>query len=163
MTTNKNPRKKYRPGVRKNPVGLAVARASLRDTALELKINMYLTEEGEHAPELLGHLALVIGTCAEAGLMVYGPEPWVKRMHAGLRNVQALCLDNGYRWSKASVTVFEELLDTAAESLMTMPLPELLVAHDAALWFCRVIKAQKVSRDTVLGVEAWNKRKGTPT
>ncbi len=144
--------------VRSNPVGALYARQNLRKTALDCKLRIYLTAHGEEAVDLLADLAVILGTCAEAGRMMVGGEAWVKMLHSGLRNIQAMCLD-GYRWSAAPAPYLDACLDTVEARMMLIPLPELVVAHSAAHWLGRAVRGRAVTKDMIAGAEAWSPKR----
>ncbi|ATA57233.1 hypothetical protein CKY39_31410 [Variovorax boronicumulans] len=94
---------------RSHPVATAVAKAQMAS---------HMTADAEPARDLLAHLGWVIGIGAEIAAVVAPGLAQAKRLHAALRTVVQLSIDNAWQAAQAGV-----LSDAATEA------KDLLVAH----------------------------------
>lgn len=81
-------------------------------------IAVYMTADGEPARDLLAHLGWVIGIGAEIAALVAPGNAQAKRLHAALRTVIQLGIDDAWQAAQAGV-----LSDAANEA------KDLLVRH----------------------------------
>jgi hypothetical protein len=103
---------------RSHPVATAVAKAQMASHMTTVSIAVYMTTDGEPARDLLSHLGWVIGIGAEIAAAVAPGLAQAKRLHAALRTVVQLSMDNAWQAVQAGV-----LSDAATEA------SELLIAH----------------------------------
>lgn len=103
---------------RSHPVATAVAKAQMTSHMTTVSIAIYMATDGEPARELLSHLGWVIGIGAEIAAAVAPGLAQAKRLHAALRTVIQLSVDNAWQAAQAGV-----LSDAATEA------SELLIAH----------------------------------
>ena len=103
---------------RRHPVAAAVAKAQMASHMTTVSIAVYMTAEGEPARDLLAHLGWVIGIGAEIAAVVAPGLTQAKRLHAALRTVIQMSMENAWRAAQAGV-----LSDAATEA------KDLLIAH----------------------------------
>lgn len=101
-----------------HPVATAVAKARMASHMTTVGIAVYMTADGEPARDLLSHLGWIIGIGAEIAAEVAPGLPQAKRLHAALRTVIQLSMDNAWQAVQAGV-----LADAANEA------SALLIAH----------------------------------
>jgi len=86
-----------------HPVATAVAKARMASHMTTVGIAVYMTADGEPARDLLSHLGWVIGIGAEIAAEVAPGLPQAKRLHAALRTVIQLSMDNAWQAAQAGV------------------------------------------------------------
>lgn len=103
---------------RSHPVATAVAKKLMASQMTTISIAVYMTADGEPARDLLSHLGWVVAIGAEIAAAVEPGRAQAKRLHAALRTVIKLSIDNAWQAGQAGV-----LSDAATEA------SELLIAH----------------------------------
>lgn len=84
-----------------------------------VSIAVYMTADGEPARDLLSHLGWVIGIGAEIAAAVAPSLPQAKRLHAALRTVIQLGIDNA--WQAAQAGVLSNAANEASALLIAHP------------------------------------------
>ena len=132
-----------------SPVTAAVTQQALRQSANNLAIRVYLTDDGESDLNLLSELAFVIGLGAEVALATGGS----RSLHGALRSLLAMAVDGG-RWQAAQAGLMHRMVDEAlALSLKHTPLA--MGRTGNALWVSGRIARGEAGMDDVAGAEVY--------
>lgn len=151
MSKKQTRRKTYDP--LRGPVAAALARKDLHDKIVTTATRCYLTGSHERCEDLLADLMIIIATCCEAGLITYGREPWVSRLHAGLRNIQAVCLEHEYRWQSSLAGYFHDLLVLCEQHMFNVDKEAFVKAHHASQWAANIVRNRQVKPNMIASVE----------
>lgn len=130
-----------------NPVGLAFAKQTLVSSARDIKIELYLRDDGDDCTGMLANLAILIGTACSAGAAIEDRPAWVRQLHGALRTVQHLCMA-GYKWQPEYAHAFSRALEIAESKVMTLPVDALFKALHEAHWF-----SDRIERHVIDGQE----------
>lgn len=135
--------------IKSNPVEIALARESLRQTVQRAQIQALMLEDGEECSGMLADYALIVGTACEAGAMTKGREPWVRQLHGTLRSIIDLCT-HGYGWRYDQAMAMQNSLELANEKLFQLPNKELSEAFQSARVLAHQIATKAIKGDEVL-------------
>jgi len=151
-----------KPIAQQSLVGRAVARSAAATSLREIRKNLtrvsvtaYLTEDGEPAPTLLGHLAVMIGVGAEIGLSQAPDAIETRRMHAALRTVTQMGIDGG-RWNASQAKVLHEAAELSVKAFEDYPAVGVLMLP-AACKLAEEVRRGTVKIDAVAGAEIYQK------
>ncbi|SCX52811.1 hypothetical protein [Variovorax sp. EL159] len=138
---------------RSGPVATAVALQRMSSHMTTVSIDIYLTQNDEPARDLLSHLGWLIALGAEISATVKPGMPEAKRLHAALRTVIQMSIDNAWQSSQAGT------LDVAANEAKA-----LLIAHASlgleliasADWLASRIRDGQARLSDVAGAEIYS-------
>lgn len=138
---------------RSGPVATAVALQRMNSHMTTVSIAIYMTQDGEPARDLLAHLGWLLGIGAEIAATVMPGMPEAKRIHAALRTVIQMGVDNAWQVSQAE-TVYVAANESKA----------LLVAHASiglgliasADWLASRIRDGQARLSDVAGAEIYS-------
>lgn len=152
-TRHRRPARTRAELARSGPVATAVALQRMHSHMTTVSIAIYMTQEGEPARDLLSHLGWLLGIGAEIAATVKPGMPEAKRLHAALRTVIQMGIDNAWQASQA-----EAVYVAANES------KALLIAHASigldliasADWLASRIRAGQARLSDVAGAEIYS-------
>ena len=128
------------------------AEAEFQSQITTARTRLLLATDGEDATELLGMLAVIIGTPCDYGALVHGRTPWVRQLHGALRTIQTMCLD-GYHWQARYALAIDNAVSLAASQDIGEVTPALR-KHWEQAWldanhFSNLIDQHLVDKDTI--------------
>lgn len=135
------------------PVGLAVSREQMRRHMIDFAIELYVTDDGAEASQLLGHLAWVLAVGAEIAAHTDHGSSTAKSVHAALRTVVAMSAA-GNRWQAAQARVLHQAV-TDAQALMTAHPVQPQDLRDSAEWLAARVQAGIATLADVAGPEIY--------
>jgi hypothetical protein len=106
--------------VRSNPVAIAIAKARMRRQMVTFGIEMFMTDDGEPALDLLAHLGWMLALGAEIAAQVMPGTTKAKRLHAALRTVLQMCADGGC-WQASQAGVLQAATNEALALMQQHP------------------------------------------
>lgn len=113
--SRKHSARKRRP-IGRDRVGDAVAIARMRKHLTTVRIGIYLADAGPVDRDLLSSLGWVIGMGAEIAATVAPGEPAARRLHAALRTLVQMSVDDD--WNPGQAAVMEAAAQEAHELLI---------------------------------------------
>ncbi|SDZ71261.1 hypothetical protein SAMN05518854_11751 [Variovorax sp. YR266] len=138
---------------RSGPVATAVALQRMSSHMTTVSIDIYLTSDGEPARELLSHLGWLIALGAEISATVKPGMPEAKRLHAALRTVIQMSMDNAWQSSQAGT------LDIAANESKALLIAHASIGLDliaSADWLASRIRDGQARLSDVAGAEIYS-------
>lgn len=136
-----------------SPVALAIAREKMRRHMVTFGIEIFLTDDGAPAAELLAHLGWVLAIGAEIAALVAPGTADAKRLHAALRTVIQLSTQGG-RWQAALAGVLQLAADQANGLMVAHPMQGVDLI-DAADYIASRIRAGTATLADVAGHEIY--------
>jgi hypothetical protein len=138
---------------RSGPVATAVALQRMSSHMTTVSIDIYLTADGEPARDLLSHLGWLIALGAEISATVKPGMPEAKRLHAALRTVIQMSVDNAWQSSQAGT------LDVAANESKALLIAHASIGLDliaSADWLASRIRDGQARLSDVAGAEIYS-------
>jgi len=134
-----------------NPVAKAIAVRQIQQHLRNIQTLAYVLDDGEDAPDQLGHMAWIIGLGAEVAFAVQSPH--ARRLHGALRTVHAMAL-GGYRWQAQQAPVVDAALGESA-ALITGHADIAWTMLAGAEWIAHRISTRTTRADDVAGAELY--------
>lgn len=116
----RRPSTSHRRMVRGNPVAIAIAKARMRSQMVTFGIEMFMTDDGAPALELLAHLGWMFALGAEIAAQVMPGTTKAKRLHAALRTVLQMSATGG-RWQASQAGVLQIASEEALALMQEHP------------------------------------------
>lgn len=105
----------------RNPVRAAIGRTRIASHLRSVRIQMFTAEADRDETELIARLCWVLSLGAEIELAEQGRTERLRRVHAALRHVHAMCQRGGYRWVDTDLTWLDAAVVDANEAALAAP------------------------------------------
>ena len=129
------------------------ASADYDSNIMTTRIQLLSIDDGDDATELLGKLAVVIGTPMQYAYLTrndQGVAPWAALLRGALKTIMQMCTD-GYTWQDGYALALERAVEVAASAdVGELDIPQWEQAWLDACYLCALIERHNVTGKEVI-------------
>lgn len=140
----------------RNPVRAAIGRTRIAAHLRSVRIELLTAEVGRDETHLIARLCWFLALGAEIELDEHGPTPRLRRIHAALRHVRAMCRDD-YAWVETDLLWLDAALVEANEAALSAPW-RAIVFIPGCDQMAEAIREHRADAWSVAGAEIYNQQ-----